>query len=81
VRKPRVRSQGNHLSIREREVLWLLAEGHTAPVIATKLSLSPPAVEAHRTAAMRKLALRTDTELVRYVLRQAVQSDQGFPAK
>jgi DNA-binding NarL/FixJ family response regulator len=44
---------------------WLFAAGHTPTAIATQLSLSVRAVEAHHAEVMRKLALRTETELVR----------------
>ncbi len=74
--KPTARRQVDQLSPRERKVLCLFAEGHPTTAIATKLSLSPSTVEAHRTTVMRKLALHTDTELVRYALQQALRSDQ-----
>jgi two-component system response regulator NreC len=56
------------LSDREREVLSLLAFGHTNQEIAQKLFISVRTVEAHRTHIMRKLRLSTRAELVRYAL-------------
>ena len=60
------------LSSREREVLHLAAEGHTSPEIATRLYISARTVETHRGNLMRKLGLRTQTDLVRYALRRGI---------
>ena len=56
------------LTAREREVCQLAAEGHTNAAIAQRLFISPRTVEVHRTKMMRKLGLRTQSELLRYVL-------------
>ena len=60
------------LSTREREVLHLIAEGHSAKEVATELQISTKTVEAHRTSLMRKLGVRKATELVRYALRHGL---------
>lgn len=60
------------LSSREREVLHLAAEGHTSPEIATRLYISTRTVETHRAHLMRKLNLRSQTDLVRYALRRGI---------
>ena len=60
------------LTTREREVLHLAAEGHSSPEIADRLSISPRTVETHRGNLMRKLNLRTQTDLVRYALRRGI---------
>lgn len=60
------------LSVREREVLQLIAEGLSAKEIASQLSISTKTVEAHRTSLMRKLGVRKATELVRYALRRGL---------
>lgn len=60
---------GELLSDREREVVRLTAEGHTALQAAEILSLSPKTVETYRHRAMQKLGLTTRAELVRYALR------------
>ena len=60
------------LSPREREVLHLAAEGHSSPEIASRLFVSVRTVESHRLNLMRKLSLRTQTELVRYALRRGI---------
>jgi two-component system, NarL family, response regulator NreC len=60
------------LSPREREVLHLAAEGQTSPEIATRLHISARTVETHRANFMRKMGLRTQTDLVRYALRRGI---------
>ena len=56
------------LSDREREVLKLIALGHTAGEIAQQLTLSPKSVETYRTRIMQKLDLHSRAALVRYAL-------------
>ena len=60
------------LTPREREVLHLVAQGETTPAIAERLGLSPRTVETHRTNLMRKLGLRTQTDLLRYALQRGI---------
>jgi DNA-binding NarL/FixJ family response regulator len=54
------------LTPREREVLRLIALGHTNAEIASMLSVSVRTVENHRASVLRKLGLRTRAELVRH---------------
>ena len=61
-------SARNALSDREREVLCLVAQGHTNQEIAKRLSLSVKTVETYRARLMTKLGLRTRADLVRYAL-------------
>jgi two-component system, NarL family, response regulator NreC len=56
------------LSDREREVLTLLAMGHTNHEIAKQLFISVRTAEAHRAHIMKKLGLQSRAELVRYAL-------------
>jgi DNA-binding NarL/FixJ family response regulator len=56
------------ISERERDVLYLLALGHTNQEIARKLFISVRTVDAHRAHIMRKLQLETRAELVLYAL-------------
>lgn len=65
---------GEVLSEREREVVRLTAEGHSAQQAADVLSLSPKTVETYRHRAMQKLGLTNRTELVRYALRSGLLS-------
>jgi two-component system response regulator NreC len=53
------------LSEREREVLRLLALGHTNTEIAALLFLSPRTIESHRASIQRKLGVRSRADLVR----------------
>jgi DNA-binding NarL/FixJ family response regulator len=57
------------LSTREREVLKLVAEGHSNDEIAKLLLLSAKTVQTHRAHAMEKLGLHERTALVRYAIR------------
>ena len=52
------------LTLRERGILQLVAEGRTNRATAEFLSVSPKTVEKHRANVMRKLGLRNATELV-----------------
>jgi DNA-binding NarL/FixJ family response regulator len=56
------------LTVREREVLALVADGRTNKQVAALLGISPRTVEAHREALMRKLAIRTVAGLTRFAL-------------
>jgi DNA-binding NarL/FixJ family response regulator len=60
------------LTLREREVLQLIAEGHSNASIATRLCISLRTVETHRSNVLKKLDLRTTTEIVRYALRRGI---------
>jgi two-component system, NarL family, response regulator NreC len=64
--------QYKELTSREREVLQLVAEGHTNVQVAARLFISPRTVETHRANLMHKLDLRTSTSLVRYALRRGI---------
>lgn len=57
------------LTSREREVLQLVAEGHTNRAIAQQLSLSEKTVEKHRTTLMSKIGARDVTGLVRFAIK------------
>jgi two-component system, NarL family, response regulator NreC len=61
-------AEADPLSEREREVLRLLALGHTNQEIAKQLFISVRTAETHRAHIMRKLGLETRAELVRYAL-------------
>jgi DNA-binding CsgD family transcriptional regulator len=62
------------LTPRERQVLYLVAEGHMTSEIAGLLEISAKTVEVHRANLMRKLGARNQTDLVRYALRQELRS-------
>jgi two-component system response regulator NreC len=64
----RKRAEADPLSDREREVLRLLALGHTNQEIAKMLFISVRTAETHRAHIMQKLRLASRAELVRYAL-------------
>jgi two-component system response regulator NreC len=66
------RAEEDPLSDREREVLRLLALGHTNQEIAKQLYISVRTAETHRAHIMQKLRLQTRAELVRYALSQGL---------
>lgn len=57
------------LTQREREVFQLAAEGLSNPQIAERLSLSPRTAEMHRGNLMKKLGLKSQTELVKFAVK------------
>lgn len=62
-------SQLDSLTRRQRQVLQLLAEGHSTKQIARSLGLSPKTVETHRTQLMRRLDIHDVAGLVHFALR------------
>lgn len=62
------KAEQDPLSEREREVLRLLAFGHTNQEIAKQLFISVRTAETHRAHVMQKLRLTTRAELVRYAI-------------
>jgi two-component system response regulator NreC len=65
-------AEADPLSDREREVLRLLALGHTNQEIAKMLYISVRTAETHRAHIMQKLRLTTRAELVRHALAQGL---------
>jgi two-component system, NarL family, response regulator NreC len=72
----RAAAEADPLSEREREVLHLLALGHTNQEIAERLYISVRTAESHRAHIMQKLRLTTRAELVRYALSQGLLADE-----
>lgn len=60
------------LTNRERLVFQLAAEGQSSKEVADKLFISPRTAETHRANLMRKLGLKSQTELVRFAIRRAL---------
>src|ERR1035437_7460502 len=60
------------LGRREREVLQLLADGHTSPEIGEQLHIATSTVEVHRRNIMRKLELHSIAELTKYANKKRV---------
>jgi two-component system, NarL family, response regulator NreC len=73
----RAAAEADPLSEREREVLRLLALGHTNQEIAQTLYISVRTAESHRAHIMQKLHLSTRAELVRYALSNGLLADHS----
>lgn len=65
------------LTERERAVFQMVAEGESSTEIAEKLSISPRTVETHRANMMRKLGLKTQTDLVKYAIKKGILTLDG----
>jgi two-component system, NarL family, response regulator NreC len=72
----RRRLEEDPLSEREREVLRLLALGHTNQEIAKLLYISVRTAETHRAHVMQKLRLSSRAELVRYALSEGLLEER-----
>ena len=60
------------VTAREREIIQLLAEGKSNKETASTLGISVKTIEAHRANIMRKLRLRSVSDLVRYAIRNKI---------
>ncbi len=68
-------SSAPELTMREREVLQLLAEGLSLKEAAAVLSVSPRTIEFHKNNIAEKTGLKTMAELARYAVRHGLVSD------
>ena len=57
------------MTIRQRQIVQSLAEGHSSKQIATALTISVKTVETHRANIMRRIGCHSVTQLVRYAIR------------
>lgn len=71
----RPRSPLAELTPRQREVLQLIAEGHTAKGVAELLGISSRTAENHKARIMSVLGLSSSAELIRYALRHGPSAD------
>jgi DNA-binding NarL/FixJ family response regulator len=62
----------SRITDREREIVQLLAEGKSSKEIGTILGISVRTVETHRAAIMKKLGLKSFSELIRYAVRNRI---------
>lgn len=65
------------LTARQREVLRLVAEGHSGKVIASILGISQKTVEFHKASLMRQLDLHSTAELTRYAVTHGIIDDSS----
>ena len=68
----RTKGRASPLTVRERCVVQLIAEGNRNKEIASILNLSVKTVETHRQAVRHKLDLRSTADLVRYAVRNNI---------
>lgn len=61
-----------HLTHRQRQILQLIAEGHTTSQMAQTLSLSPKTIETHRAHLMARLDIHDIAGLVRYAIQHGL---------
>src|SRR4030095_4348929 len=71
-KKPLESAPEKSITDREREVVQLLAEGKSSKEIAVILGISVRTVETHRAAIMKKLGLKSFSELIRYAIRNKI---------
>ena len=74
VERVRASRRTEDLTVRQREVLQLIAEGASIKGIAQALGISPKTAEAHRYAIMKELDLHTTAQLTRYAVRNGIVS-------
>jgi FixJ family two-component response regulator len=70
-----VQAKFRRLTEKEREVMELIKQGRPNKEIATRLEITPRAVELRRSSLMRKLGVRTLAELLRLTIVQEVARD------
>jgi DNA-binding NarL/FixJ family response regulator len=66
------RKSTNHLTLRQKEVLQLLAEGRSMKEVAFILNVSPRTVAFHKYTMMEHLNIRSSAQLIEYAMRSAV---------
>jgi DNA-binding NarL/FixJ family response regulator len=70
--EPKAAKKSSELSPRQREVLQLLAEGHTMKEIARILKITARTVAFHKYSIMEELGVRSSAELVHYAIKKGV---------
>jgi DNA-binding CsgD family transcriptional regulator len=72
IRRPADDRAAPQLTPRQREVLQLLAEGHSMKEAAKILSVTPRTVAFHKYRMMEQLNLKNNTDLIQYALRECI---------
>jgi DNA-binding NarL/FixJ family response regulator len=62
----------NRLTLRQKEVLQLLAEGHSMKGVAYVLNVSPRTVAYHKYTMMEHLSIRSSAELIEYAIKRSL---------
>ena len=63
---------GQTLTLRQKEVLQLLAEGHSMKEVAFKLNVTPRTVAFHKYAMMENLQVRSSAELIQFAVKSSL---------
>ena len=74
IRDPRAASRPRELTGRQREVLQMLAEGRSMKEVAYVLQISHRTVRFHKARIMEELGITTNSELVKYAMKQGIIS-------
>ena len=74
LRDPKAREHVAEPTPRQREVIQLLAEGHSMKEVASALNITKRTVAAHKYAVMELLQLKTNAELVQYAIKYRIIS-------
>jgi DNA-binding NarL/FixJ family response regulator len=74
LRDPEAREHVAEPTPRQREVIQLLAEGHSMKEVASTLNITKRTVAAHKYAVMELLQLKTNAELVQYAIKHRIIS-------
>lgn len=72
IRDPRANRPARHLTMRQREVLQLLAEGRPMKEVADILQITPRTVAFHKYRTMETFRLKSNAELIRFVIREGI---------
>jgi DNA-binding NarL/FixJ family response regulator len=72
INNPGVQKVHGDLSLRQREVLQLLAEGHTMKKVAAILNITPRTVAFHKYQIMETLDVETNSELIQYAVKHGI---------
>ena len=72
IKDPRADRPAKHLTIRQKEVLQLLAEGRPMKEVADILDITPRTVAFHKYRTMEAFNLKSNAELIRFVIREGI---------
>ena len=73
-RDPKAANRPRHLTVRQQEVLQMIAEGQSMSETASQLEISYRTVRFHKASIMDELDIRTNAELVQYALKKHIAS-------
>ncbi len=72
IKDPRADRPAKHLTMRQREVLQLLAEGRPMKEVADILQIRPRTVAFHKYHTMEVFNLKSNADLIRFVMREGI---------